>query len=281
MSYKKIDFHSKYYKLAPYRFANSINRHFYLHGVTYRPMKSLELTASETAIEAFENSGINFTYLNPLSIYYANQMNDYKESNINISFSAKWKKKNYSIWFELLIDDFQIESSDTNILNKEPAEFGIILGGFYKLNNNYFYLNYAEIRNRTYNDPYDNNSHNTSYTKFIDRNHVIGYMFGNNLRRLNIRYLSSNLMNNINLTMDYSYLNRGDEAIFSRFDRSYLTEDNESFTFGELSSTHNIGFSATYHKNNFRFLVKTNYISSDNNNQFSLLTGINYKMEIY
>ena len=279
IKYKDINLFSRYYKLSPYRFANKINRHFYQHGLRWNITDELSFSAYETAIEAFENTGINFSYFNPLSIYYANQMNDFKEANINVGFNIKYKRKNAVVWLEFLVDDFQIESENESNLNKEPAEVGILLGGLFKHKPHVFYFNFSLITNRTYNDPYDLNDHSTSYTKYIDRNQIIGYELGSNLLRIEFDYLYS-ISENFKSSIFLDYLKQGDEAVFNKFDRSYLETETENFPFGKIKESTQIGVRLDYKWDNIRFV---GYVMNRSNqsNTVSALFSIGYAMGVY
>ena len=231
LRYKDLLFTNRYFALSPVRQNTSINRHFHQHGLKWNISKKWSIEIHETSIYDGQNLNPRFAFINPFTVYHANQLNDGINSNTNWSILVNYNKKRTHLWFELLVDDYQTDSDATDLSDQEPNEIAFQIGGKYGLKNHNFLIDFTVVRNRVYNDPV------SMFSKYTDHNQVIGFTEGNNLIQFNFIY-----QNRINKNLLVSYhlkgLNRGDEGLWADFNRDYLLEKGyeEPIPYGKIES---------------------------------------------
>lgn len=242
LRYEDFEFQNRFYQLASYRQSPLVRRYFFQHGVTWHASKAWTLSLSESAVYSGEREAPPFALLNPISVYHAAQLNNGLNSNTHYLVAAKYERENTAIWGEFLLDDFQVDSEDEGDGNKEPTEFGVILGASYELENHRFYGQFNLVRNRTYNDPNGDLSPN----KFVDHGQVIGFETGSNLIGFDFEYWYK-YSEKIQFQAQLEIAKRGDEAVFSPFDESYKGYENghfEAIPFGNTKSSNDFWVSA-------------------------------------
>jgi hypothetical protein len=277
LSWDKLTFTTRFYQLEHYRNQQSINRFLFQHGLAWQVSEELSLEIHESALYSGEHASAPFQFINPISIYHANQLNAGANSNTHYLLAAKYEKINWSIWLEFLLDDFQIDSESEADGNKEPTEFGFLLGAFYKLSNHRFYTQLSILRNRTYNDPHEVLG-KASTNKFIDHGQIIGFQKGSNLIDLQIEYWY--IISKLSQIQFYADMtNYGDEAVFSNFDKGYNDYEKgffEPIPYGHIKSEYRLGLSyiSTYFQ---KLTCEINLMSSENNIMSTL--AVYYKLD--
>ncbi len=86
------------------------------HGITYKPMKNIELTLGETAVVQRQGFTVDLAYLNPLMIYQTTQHDTSQsgagDANLTGFFAARATFGRATMSGEFLVDDIQIDSKD-------------------------------------------------------------------------------------------------------------------------------------------------------------------------
>ncbi|MFQ5585171.1 MAG: capsule assembly Wzi family protein, partial [Calditrichia bacterium] len=132
---------------------------------------------SEVIVYGGPYQGWELGYMNPFQIYYGYSVNRNSASG-NSFLNLDWDiyfRENMEFYGEFLIDDIQFEKKSPQDL--EPNEFGFLLGFQWAnvgLAGTLFNTEYIQVRNRTYNAPFND------WEKYLHRNEVIGYFRGNN-----------------------------------------------------------------------------------------------------
>ena len=104
----------------------SVKRYFTLHTIDFQINDDLIVSFGESCIYAGENRGIEFQYINPTLLWVPireNQIGNYNQTNAFWYFGVKNKGRLFNKWFELLLDDYQIDSEA-----QEPTTFGTTIG---------------------------------------------------------------------------------------------------------------------------------------------------------
>ena len=79
---------------------------------------------NEVSVYGGQEKNINFSLLNPFNISYIYQLNNNFFLNSILSLEYFFDNDNFSLFFEFILDDFQIEKEDPADL--EPTEFGFL-----------------------------------------------------------------------------------------------------------------------------------------------------------
>lgn len=102
----------------------NFQRYLGIHRLEFKPCKRFAISFSEAILIGGESSGFPFELLSPINIYYIEQFNQKKNINIlwNIDLKTIWD--NFLFYFDLFVDDFQLEEDPWG----EPNHIGIFLG---------------------------------------------------------------------------------------------------------------------------------------------------------
>ena len=208
---------------------NHFKRFLAIHNLTYQISKNIQLSLGESILYAGEKRGLEFQYINPTLLWIPiRENNPLSERGNSIIYSGiKIKNKKMDIWYEFILDDYQIDKEI-----KEPATYGIITGLSIKnllktLEN--FSLEYTRIPNRTYQTQGEFGQEN-----YIHRNFPIGHYFGNDFDKT---FISMDFLNfkikdfEISPMLNLSYLRDGNEGIQTEWDSPWINDQNykESF----------------------------------------------------
>jgi hypothetical protein len=208
---------------------NSFYRHLHGHRMNYI-FDDGYIALSEICVYGSDNSSFHFPLLNPFTPFYLYQMNNSFSLNSIFSLEVLFEKNKNHIFLEFVLDDFQIEKKYPEDL--EPTEFGILLDIRRYFNPFLSYnLNYTKVSNRTFNSP-DNISE-----KMLYKNFPIGHHLGNNFWKFS-NSISVEKNSHV-LSIIFTYIERGEEALYSDFNTDYLNfsiEDGyqEHFPFGPI-----------------------------------------------
>ena len=187
------------------------------------------LALNEISIYGGENQQINFSLLNPFNISYIYQLNNSFKLNSILSLEYLFDNNNFSFFIEFVLDDFQIEKEIPSDL--EPTEFAFLVNFNKVINKSINYnFNFISIANRTFNAPV------YEYEKMIYKNFPIGHLLGNNFWKIENSIIMKS--ENYSLLARNVYIEKGEEALFSEFNKDYLEFDvdegySENFPFGK------------------------------------------------
>ncbi len=193
------------------------NRYLSASRLSFSILQKLQIGLGQSALYGGLNKSIDFTLSNPLSFYSFSQDNDKKYMNGMLYCDWEYMGlKNSTIYGEILIDDYQIDSEVKADL--EPAEYGILLG---VKSVNIFgwldaWLEYSEVRNRTYNVP-----EIRPWEKFLHRGVPIAHHLGNNFRFIAFE-LESWLADQVLGTISFEAIEKGQGTIIDVFDEPWL-----------------------------------------------------------
>lgn len=226
----------------------------------------LYIGLAQTILYGGVNRGIEITLSNPLAFYYEFQANEGKEMNGMVYADLNYYPiRNLNFYGEFLIDDWQVSRQTKGDL--EPNEYGFIIGfkfvDFF-IAGNLIQVEYTQVRNRTYNTKQD-------YQKYIRFKRPIAHPLGNDFQSLEM-WISQWLLNKLQLTINYKFIEHGEGSIEKPFDEPWMAPEitvetgyKEKFPYGIVERTHKIGFSVFYFLNrNFNFNLDVAYSNFKN-----------------
>ena len=188
----------------------------------------LSLGFTEAVVYGGVNRQFELSYINPVNIWHAEQLNGGGEANTLVLFDGEYRFSKGRIYYEFLIDDFQIENKVPG--DREPNELGWIIG--YNAVNiwkeDYLTLEYSGITNRTYNPP-------QPFQRWEYLGTPLAHSLENDFDRWMMEYV---LLHGIHqFTLKLEHIRKGEGGIFVPFDDSFLADDwpGESFPSGKLS----------------------------------------------
>jgi hypothetical protein len=188
----------------------------------------LSLGFTEAVVYGGVNRQFELSYINPVNIWHAEQLNGGGEANTLVLFDGEYRFSKGRAYYEFLIDDFQIEMTGPG--DREPNELGWIMG-FNWLNpwkKGYATIEYSGITNRSYNPP-------QPYQRWEYLGSPLAHSLENDFDRWMIEWV---LMHEIHLiTLRFEQIRKGEGGIFIPFDDSFLADDwpGEKFPSGKVS----------------------------------------------
>jgi hypothetical protein len=149
--------------------AETVNRYLSAHRLDLKFWPRLTFSVSEVVLYGGENRTFDPIYLNPISVFYAEQWNS--RSQDNILFAADMTllfQRAAELRFEVVVDDFQYDFAKPHEMG-----FGLDLKARNPLLDLYSLLgcSYFHIRNGTY-------GHKVEYNRYTHENSIIGYPHG-------------------------------------------------------------------------------------------------------
>ena len=171
----------------------------------------------EQIIYTGENRSVELFYLNPFIPYIfatyeyddltvrETDGKDYNNDNVMIFlYGHYYVKKTFSLFFEFLLDDYQIHNYPLqDMLGWRIGINSSLKIADYNIN---WRSNLTEIDSWTY-------IHHGQFTTWQDRGHPIGYPLGNDLRSLTFKVESRKRNDNISLRLEFSRLEKGHRNI--------------------------------------------------------------------
>ncbi len=200
---------------------------------------------NDVAVYGGVNRQLKPVLFNPFILFYPYAKNRKNfESNTLMSFELYYPFKEYYVFVEWLIDDFQLDHKEPGDL--EPNEWGvnITLGK----NNLFKYvnwkLNYTRAANRTFNAPVK------AYEKYIYKNYPIGHWLGNNFWEVKST-ISYTPKAEWEAQLTVYYNEYGDEALYGTFNKDYMNYTveqgySEAFPFGTVHTQSGLVANARY-----------------------------------
>ena len=196
-------------------------RYLTIHSLKIDLNKNISILFSEASLYSTKNGGFNWQLLNPV-IFWIPERENYPILKANgllyFGFSYSIRERS-SIYYEILIDDFQINKKSKGDL--EPNEFGYVLGLNFTdwfSNNFHLWMEYTKITNRTYQSFYEEEI-------YTHRGFPIGHYMGNDFDLLHIN-ISKKIIND-KLKPYFSLLLHRDgfNGMDTPFDEPWLGED--------------------------------------------------------
>ena len=203
------------------------------HKVSWIPNNKLLLGFGEHILYTGLNRTIELNYLNPIVpyVFYALEGEEEKgelsdnDNLIMFSYGRFKIKPNFSIYFEFIVDEYQIDKTEDN----NALGYKI---GFDGRNNKFFsttwFIEWTKIDQLTY-------THPGQYTSWENNGHSIGFPYGNDSECFQIQSMS-NFRNGLLFFCDFIYLNkgRGNSPVKSDGD-IYLDRSKNNYMFYEFS----------------------------------------------
>ncbi|MBN1352521.1 hypothetical protein JXJ21_24190 [candidate division KSB1 bacterium] len=236
----KLAFRNRIFELSSFYLSlNSLaiedtvyKRHLNEHRLSINLFNSGYIAINEVIVYGGVNRAMKPALLNPLLFYYPYQKNTrYFRSNSLISMELFYQHRNLFGFLEFLVDDYQVDHSVSSDL--EPNEYGynLTIGIKQLLPGMNWSINHTKVSNRTYNVEVD------VHEKYIYKNLPIGHYWGNNFWEISTKFSYANKKTFAELR--FSYLEYGDEALYSAFNTDYLyyaVEEGyeENFPFGTI-----------------------------------------------
>jgi hypothetical protein len=245
------------------------NRYLNGHRIGLNIKNKLFFGLSEVVLYGGPDRVWEFGYMNPLGIYYAQNVN--QEPGVpeaNLFYNIDWDLylfPNWEIYGEFLIDDYQVEKKSPGDL--EPNELGLIAGANWSnplgLAGGLFNFEYVQVRNRTYNIAQND------WNKYLHRNEVIGYSLGNNFYGLGGAF-SYWFKPEWNVKLFSSLVKQGEGSVAGEFNDDFLdytVEEgySEPFPFGVVERRWQYGASAFFKPHNL-WHISLNLAFNDVNN---------------
>ena len=233
-----------------------IKRNIAGHRLTWRLNNKILLSIGEQIIYSGKNRGIELTYLNPFVPYFFTGLEgdeeNYPVDNDNSIIFSDFKiliNKNFSIYGELIIDDFQID--DTGV--EDAIGFKVGFDGKLKIKHNslFYIFEWTKIAQWTY-------LHYGQNTSWINKSHPIGYSYGPDSECAQIKLIASS-NKNIDIIVDMSYLIKGVNSIGTSMNsglQSNSINKSKDYFFGQIGISY---------KNKWGFL-ETGWISKNYEN---------------
>jgi len=161
------------------RYSNAAIRYLNGHRINFNISDRYRFAVSEVVLYGGANQHWYFGYINPFTIYSADDLND-DYVDTNILYNIEWDLyplNNVELYGEFLIDNLYLDEETSTSLNTK--EFGILAGvkwaSPFEFSTSLLNFEYVQVRNRTY------NSRENPWLKYLHRNQVMGYALGNNL----------------------------------------------------------------------------------------------------
>jgi len=239
--------------------------------LTIRPQKSIILGFGQSALYGGINRPLDFTLSNPLAFYSFSQDNDLKYTNmmLYVDFAVSINQT-YRIYGELLIDDFQVDRDEQSDL--EPNEIAFIVGGegVSLFDNLDFWIEYTQVRNRTYNVP-----EIRPWEKFLHRGEPIAHTLGTDFQLLAANseiWIFPSVQSYITL----SALRKGEGTIDGLFTEPWMADDvsldtgySENIPSGVIETTYFMGMGILWRPQNYYYLeLEIGY--EDINNEYNI-----------
>jgi hypothetical protein len=151
-----------------------VNRYLCAHRIEIKPFKQLSIGLSESVLYGGVGRQLEFYYMNPLTWYHGEQLNNQNEDNTFLSFDFTLRPKNgISLYGEFLVDDFQIEKKSKG--DDEPNELGFIAGLYLtdpiRGSNIDISAEYTRVNNWTYNQ-------GKYWNRYVNDGKIIGHFLG-------------------------------------------------------------------------------------------------------
>jgi hypothetical protein len=147
---------------------------------------NLELGFSEMIIQSRPNNSLDMNYLNPVIFYRSIERDLGSSDNALIAFDAKWTQKQFMIYGQFVIDEFNFSAmlgNRNSYLNKYANQIGLYIkpnSSFFK--QSYVQIEYNAVRPYTYSHRRGSSNHVSHY------NQALAHPLESNFRELIFRF---------------------------------------------------------------------------------------------
>lgn len=266
VSFKKVRFGYFYGFLESVISGGYENNVRYLTGkfYEYSNRKNFIISMGEIVTLYGKNRGIDYSYLNPISFHLENEQNDRtlesngnRENAIWFLHADSFIMNRIRIYLELIVDEFQLDQEDRDEGRGDALGSKIYLSWNKKINDKFilFNFNYLFIGTYTY-------QHQNGLTNFVNRNHFLGYRFGNDIDKLSMSI--SMIGRNMISSFSFSQIRLGQNNLFNSFYDPFISFIDVPFPSGDFSTENIIGISLKIlGSKNYNILYEGQYVSSE------------------
>lgn len=183
----------------------NLNRYLGIHRLEIKPMSWLAFSISEVMLIGGESLGLPFELLTPLTIYYVEQHNRKKNTNIFWNIDLVAVRGRFLYYFDLFIDDFQYEADPW----KEPNHIGFYCGVLSKdfpVKNSEIFVSYNLMTRWVYDNI-------RVWQRYIEKGMPIGSSLGCDYDRVALKYLHK--ISSFKFGAMISYTRKGENRITS------------------------------------------------------------------
>ncbi len=145
-------------------------------------IKGLNIGINEGALFGGENYILETYHFNPVVFLQAYQYNWGKDINFFQAFDAKYFGRNFTVYAQWLLDDFQLEPDPNNEPNHWGFNCGIELADPLKLSRTFWQFEYTAVSRFTY-------CHFWPYQRYSHQNTAIGHPYGPDFDEFFVRVL--------------------------------------------------------------------------------------------
>jgi hypothetical protein len=262
-------FHSQLRRGDDEEWDESMRRFLAGHRVEILFSPTLSASISEVVVYGGENRSLEAGYLNPFTVFYAEQWNSGHQDNILIAGDVSWVVPGRAeLRGEVMIDDFQYDFSTephelaagvaVTIVNPALAE-GSMLGA-----------SYFHVRNRTY-------GHFVGWNRYVHEESVIGYPAGPDGDNLRL-WISLASPEALLWNLDYVHRRKGEGRATDVLER---VGTKESFPSGTVERLHQVGLDLSWrplHQWIFNGRIEYHHLTNRDNTEGSDDDGITIRV---
>ncbi len=221
-----------------------VNRYLSSHALRISPSIWLDLVFKESVIYGGPGRRLEFNYAIPFLWFHGEQLNEDFDDNTFLGMEAVIRLRNkYAGYFELLVDDFQIEKN--TLSDNEPNEVGYIAGiniFDFPVNASRLEIEYSRISNFTYNQI-------RSYNRYTNYNMPIGHPLGPDHESFAVSYMY-HIKKNITTELEFYIKRRGEGRINDPWETPWINDPAyaNKFPSGIVEKTHGGTFGLSFQK---------------------------------
>lgn len=251
---KTLSFHSTIACLSPIKTdslflenGQTENRYFSAHALRISPGQWLDFVLKESVVYGGLGRRFEPSYTIPLLWFHAEQLNANIDDNTFFGFETVVRLKNrYAGYFELLIDDYQIEKKTAS--DYEPNEIGFIAGVDifdFPIRMSFLHLEYTRINNRTYNQMKPRN-------RYVNHNYPLGHPLAPDNESVNLSY-TYHIKKGLTGEFSFYVLNRGEGRINDDWETPWIDDSTytEKFPSGIVEKRFGGQLELLFHKDSF------------------------------
>jgi hypothetical protein len=181
----------------------NLNRYLGVHRLEIKPVDWFAFSISEVMLIGGEGLGLPFELLTPLTIYYVEQHNRRRNTNILWNIDMIALKGRFIYYFGLFIDDFQYEADPW----KEPNHIGLYCGiqsKDFPLENSEVFVSYNLMTRWVYDNI-------RVWQRYLEKGMPLGSSLGCDYDKFTFKYLHN--ISDFKLGAMFSYTRRGENRI--------------------------------------------------------------------
>lgn len=154
---RHIAFHSTFAKLNSVTYGSPpAERYFSAHRLDIKFNGGINIGFSETVVYGGPNQSLDFSYMNPFTIFMNAQTNDGKEANENLAFDFFVPFRQFNFKGQILVDDFILDGPSKPVPNRKTSSDRLgflfaVQANDMLVKNSQWLLQYENIGSYTYN----------------------------------------------------------------------------------------------------------------------------------